>query len=239
MPQTGTVLIKLWAVVGPDESLGNESNKGCRLSENQILARVQSLQRNASIFGTRVQFQATTVATIEWNRLLPFLPRTQDDAFFEQDILENHFVSGRINVFFVGNVQVDADPYGRAAWGVDPRDAFFISPYILINDGGFDRTSGFASHWSPDEVLSYFVFEHEVAHFLARFINTAFGPPEARREYGSDEHVPNEPPTNNNLLRAGIVPPAHKLVIPGRFADEQTEAGLIWKRIRDGTWMSP
>ncbi len=75
------------------------------------------------------------------------------------------------------------------------------------------------------------VYEHEMAHFLARFEDTTVN----GTYYDVGEHAP---PGTNNILRPGGTQGV-PLVIPGKADDVNTEQGKIWKRIFDGDWLNP
>lgn len=237
MPGSGIVPLKVRAIVGPADEPGQRDNVGCRLTAQEIGEQIRGLQNHRYLFGTNVTFEwDQQVEFLTWADLSPFQPRTQDDAEFEQDVVEVVWSSGFINIYFVGNVQPNTSiPAGGIAFTRDPlqgQQAFGANPYIQINDGGVDRPDGFLPGYTPAHIVGYHVLEHEMAHFLGRFGNMTFG----TITYNDDEHAPNN---SNTILRGGGVPPASPLWLPGDFDNLATESGQIWTRVLNGTWGSP
>lgn len=100
VPQTATIPLKVWIVVGVGESgsVGDRSNKGCRLTQGEVQDRIQHLQNNVSFFGSNINFQWSpgTATVIEDNALLPFQPRSRRWLEWHQLVVSNHWQSGRL-----------------------------------------------------------------------------------------------------------------------------------------------
>lgn len=241
MPRTGIIPIQVWVVLGPGESIGDQSNRGCRLSTQEITDRIRSLQNNAGIFGQNVtfQWQPATPSQAEDPALLPFMPRSRPWLMWHQQVVANYWQPGRLNIYFVGNVQLNGQNVIALTW--DPAAAQSQFPeraWVLMNDCGWppgNENQGFSPNFDPAQVTSYFSLEHEIAHYLGRFNNRSFGQPPNQRNYDSSEHVPDG---SNNILEL-FVPPPHPLVVPGRWNQAQTEQQEIWDRIWAGTWNNP
>jgi len=245
-PGTGEMDLRVWVVLHPsDPFVGNADNIGSRLTREEITDIVDSLRDNADLYGINVTFIWNGGITMIRDQQLPLVGRTQSVAFWDSpDFLiyqSGFFEPNAVNIYFVGNVQPNpTDPDAVIALTGDPKfaDPRDIPPSILMNDGGFESFLGFNPDFTPQLVQSYFVLEHEMAHFLARFCapnNDTFGMAPNIRVYDEGEHAP---PGSNNLLRPGG-PRAFPLVIPGTPRDVNTELGQIWDRIRRGRWLQP
>jgi hypothetical protein len=216
MPGTNIIPVKAWIVLGPSagEQIGQDNNRGCRLTQAEIDAF------RSQLIGNRKAFCPALVIT--WSIAdqevindpsippLPFQPRRTEIALFQQNMVSQYWNNDFLNVYFCGNVEVN----GNQAFGItcDPagcQDA----PYIIVNDGGFTASSG---HASP---ITRLTFEHELAHYLLRRINVS--------PYDSGEHVPNN---SQNILTVGL---PRVMVVP---TSEQSE---ICGRVRNGTWNLP
>lgn len=159
-------------------------------------------------------------------------------------VVGSHWQAQHINIYFVGNVQVNpSSPRAAMALTLDPRAAQSWTPErarFLINDGGYETASGFVFGFNPGEVTSYNVIEHEMTHYLARFDNLTFGPPANPRNYDCGEHVDDG--ENNILDRVGgpsSATPTFPLVVPGRWNKPNTEQKRIWDRVFAGLWNNP
>lgn len=234
LPGTGTIPLKVWVVLGPGESIGNTSNKGCRLSLVQMRNRIEKLQDHTYIFGSNIAFQwlPNTPTEAQDPALLPFQSRDRPELNWHQTVVSNYWQADHLNIYFTGNVQ----SYGQdvVAMTLDPSGAISWTPerpWIVLNDCGFGQSSGFASGFSPSQVITFIVVEHEMAHYLLRRIGI---PP-----YDSGEHVPNG---QNNILQGGGVGPQegpYPLVVPGRWNKADTEQKEIWDRVYAGLWNNP
>lgn len=232
-PRTGQIPLNVWVVVGVGESVGNTSNRGCRLTANQIRDRIHHLQNHTYIFGSNIIFQWSpeNVLQIEDPALLPFQPRTRDPVEWHAAVAASNWDSKHLNIYFVGNVQeTGAD---ALAYTIDPASAQQLEPsngVIILNDGGFTMASGFDPDYTPAQMTSFNVIEHEMVHFLIRRFNE---PP-----YDGGEHVPDGA---NNILVAGGAGPGdpYPLVVPGRWNQGSTEQKEIWDRVFPGLWNNP
>jgi hypothetical protein len=239
MPRTGIIPLQVWVVLGPGEAIGNRGNRGCRLTTQEIVDRIQSLQTHAAIYGQNVVFQWQPAQPVQAQdpALLPFTPRSRDWPNWHQQVVANNWQSGRLNIYFVGDLQLN----GQSVVGLtcDPQCAQGQTPdrpWIALVDGGFQLSNGFNPTYTPALVTSYLVAEHEMTHYLGRFTNRTFGAPPNQRTYDNSEHVPNG---SNNVLQDGGTPPPYPLVIPGRWNQNGTETQEIWDRIWAGTWNNP
>lgn len=234
VPNTGQVLLKVWVVLGPGESIGGSSNKGCRLSQNDIQAFVAQLRSNGSIYGSNTQFiwNPAQISPAQDPSLLPYQPRTRIYQQFQQNVILSYWTAGKLNVYFTGDVQLTSSGGTALGMTLDPQACqshTVDSPWILINDG--QPSGGFTT--PPSVMRAGHVLEHEMDHYLARLTNRTFTVPPPSRTYDSTEHVP---PGQNNLLVPYI---PHPLTIPGRANQAATEKKEIWDRIWDGNWNSP
>jgi len=237
---TGNIPLKVWVVLGPGESIGNTSNKGCRLSSAQIGQYIEQLQKHSGIYGQNVvfQWQPSTPAQAQDSALLPFQSRTRDLQAWHPNVVQNYWQSGHLNIYFVGIVQsVPSAPRAQYAMTLDPANAQSTTPnqpWVLINDGGYETPGGFVH--TPDFMRSLNLLEHEVTHYLARFAGDTFGQPPNQRVYDSTEHLVSGS-TNNILLPTAQT--ALPLVIPGRWNQTGTEEKEIWDRVWAGNWNNP
>lgn len=235
MPGTDQIPLKVWVVLGPQESIGGSGNKGSRLSESEIQAFVDQLNSNAdALFGPNVTFvwDPSNPTIARDNSLLPFQARERtfnefiDNVIFDQDAWE----VDHLNIYFVGNVQLVPNATNLAGTE-DPYDANQddVSPFILVNDGGFNQGIGFQTQ--PQQVRDWHILEHEMTHYLARFRNETIN----GHTYDAMEHVGN----NANNILTPDVPPSHPLVIPGAYNQAGTEKKEIFDRIHAGNWNNP
>lgn len=244
---TGTVTLKVWRVLAPEDVIGGEGNWGCRLTDVQIQALVQRLQSNASIFGGNT--------TYAWDGLISTFtngfeqpnfasPRRSDLAkLFEWIDMapSSTWSSSRVNVYFSGNYVIFGATTITSFWGatIDPAGhsaaaGFYRS--ITINDGGF---TDFGTRVPLHE--RYSTLEHEMCHYLARFQSRTFSVPPPSRMYDAGEHTVSGA---NNLLRGGLNEPDGSsppvpLVIPGTIDSSGTEQKEVFDRVKAGFWNSP
>ena len=232
-PYTGNVPITAWVVLGPMENVGTRDNRGCRLTVEEIGDFLTQLKANERIFGANTNFvlPENLLGVVDYRLATENRPHWFN--YFQDNILANYWESGHLNVYFAGAYQTPPPIGLPLAMNCDPADnPPFGRTFILMNDGGFTEGSWFRSGFSPAEVLSYYVFEHEVAHFLLRRDNF---PP-----YDSGEHIPCPDPDNrpSHLLDGcGVGPdggqPGHDLILP---SSEKREIGC---RVWDGVWVQP
>jgi len=241
-PQTGTIPLKAWCVLGPGESPGNRSNRGCRLMTHEIQQYIRHLQNSSYILGANIRFawQIYELDEAQDPALLPYVSRTRDYRVWHQTVVFNYWTEGHINIYFVGNVEyyppaqpdaITVDP--SQAWRLDPDDR----PWILINDTGYGSENGIT--YDPLTcTIPANVLVHEMVHYLARFESQCFGVEPNRRCYDSGEHIANV--LDYNILRYGYAcdipyPP----YLPGRWKQPETERGRIWARVYAGQWPYP
>jgi hypothetical protein len=159
-------------------------------------------------------------------------PRTPEQfAQWEHYVLQNHWTSGALNIYFAGWVLTED---GTFALGItqDPADDPPSNrPFLIMNDGGFFTGQeagrpGFLAWQTPAQIHSYRVLEHEIAHFLLRRTNCpAYS--------AGGEHVPNTAQNQLHLLRDGGVPPGFISHVPF------SEQGEIRCRYSQGVWNAP
>jgi hypothetical protein len=229
LARTGQIPLKVWVILGPGESIGGGSNRGCRLTTNEMQDRIAHLKNHAYIYGSNIIFQWTPITPpiAQDPALLPFQPRSRDWMDVHQDVIANYWEADHLNIYFAGNVQINGQ--NQNAFTTDPALAAQLTPdfpYIVCNDGGFTQSSGFVV--SASQMTSYNVIEHEMTHYLLRRSGV---PP-----YNSGEHSPSG---SNNILRDGGAPPAYPLVVPGRWNSAGTEQKEIWDRVFAGVWNNP
>lgn len=260
---TKEVPLKVWVVRAPTEPAGNPGNKGCRLSDQQISERVSLLINHASeLYGANIKFTWSGTPTLATDGFLPALPmRTVPLATWITYIPYYHpsvphsdnWDQNRINIYFVGDVQAQWDPYPQyPALGLteDPKDLFLAGQppndcrgVIVLNDGGFDEPYGFSTRppapglapitFDQATVTPLNVIEHEMTHYLGRFTSLCFplNNPDPADCYSATEHSIQE----NNILKLNIVP-VPPLVLPGRWDNTYTERGKVWQRVYNGGW---
>lgn len=229
LARTGQIPVKVWVILGPGESIGGNSNKGCRLTTNDMQNRIAHLKNHTYIYGSNITFQWTPITppVAEDPALLPFQPRNRDRQDVHDDVMANYWEPDHLNIYFAGNVQVGGQ--NQNAYTTDPAQATLLTPefpYIVCNDGGFALASGFST--TPSQMTSFNVIEHEMAHYLLRRSGVA--------PYNAGEHVPNG---QNNVLQDGGAGPAYPLVVPGRWNRTGTEQKEIWDRVFAGLWNNP
>lgn len=235
-PGTGQIDVFVWRVFADSgDSPGSYYNVGCRLSDAEITDIVNQLISNASVYGnnTSIVWDGNVQDMVNGYHLGT---RTTDSGWLQEWIDASpaaRWRDGKINIYFTGNYTTS----GGLIWGQtwDPPQhspAFGTRKLILINDGGFPSLPYGLK--APMQIIDFRILEHEFEHYLGRFQNRSFGPPNARRAYDASEHT-SDP---NNLLRSGGAPPAFPLVIPGSSGDHSTEKGEIWERIDAGLWNS-
>jgi hypothetical protein len=224
LARTGQIPLKAWVILGPGESIGGASNKGCRLTTNEIQDRIAHLKNHTYIYGSNIIFQWTPITppVAEDPALLPFVSRNRDWMAVHQAVIANYWEPDHLNIYFAGNVQVGGA--NQNAFTTDPALAANLTPdfpYIVCNDGSVFFVS-------PSQMTSYNVIEHEMDHYLLRRDGV---PP-----YNTGEHVPDG---TNNILQDGGAGPAYPLVVPGRWNQAGTEQKEIWDRVFPGLWNNP
>lgn len=229
LARTGQIPLKVWVTLGPGESIGGNSNKGCRLTTNDMQNRIAHLKNHSFIYGSNITFQWTPVTppVAQDPALLPFLSRNRDWMDVHQDVIANYWEADRLNIYFAGNVQVNAQ--NQNAFTTDPTLAAQLTPefpYIVCNDGGLAIPSGFST--TQSQMTSFNVIEHEMTHYLRRRSGVA--------PYNSGEHVPDN---SNNILQDNGAGPAYPLVVPGLWNSVGTEQKEIWDRVFPGLWNNP
>lgn len=241
---SANVPLTVWVVLGNSESIGDRSNEGCRLTLAEIQAHIDSLKKSApDIYGPVIfQWQPSQLRTIRDSLLLPTLfgrpERLLTGANGFDQVIALNYEPDTINIYFAGNIRKVSGVRSPLATTRDPFQAIHSGhamelPFILVNDGGKQRESGFDVELSPPELVSYHLIEHEMCHYLARFEGRTFG----AREYDLEEHV-TPGSDQNNLLRA-VVPPALPLEVPGGHHKAGTEREEIWYRVAAGNWNNP
>lgn len=269
-PPAGTVPLKVWVVRAPsdpDTGPGILSNKGCRLSDDEIRDRIHHLQNNAAtLYGANVEFawMPETPTEIHDQSLddLPSIRYRSLNHIYDIIVIDvpnqgqnQHWESGSINIYFVGDIQ-DLGPltpyptFPATGKTLDPSDlnragAPTILGIVILNDCGFDSASGFPNRAvTPGPIPTVLAFD-----------------PAAVTTYNIIEHEMTHylarfyfrcfPPTNpldcysttehsnqaNNILKAGISP-VPPLVLPGNVNDPSTERGEIWNRVLTQRWNS-
>ena len=124
-----------------------------------------------------VSFESIQVST-------SLLSRGMSIEDFLEDVIEANHLSNHINIYFAGRVDNLVTPGLEVGISSDPGDAPQNSvPFVLVNDG-FEL----ASAGNPSEVADGHALEHEMAHFLGRFLGAVGNGPDFRT-YGADEHV--------------------------------------------------
>lgn len=240
-PGTGQIDIAVWRVLATGEQPGLVWNDGCRLTDSDILAYIEQLEHNVFIFGGG-EFYLVYLDDIVDPGLLPFQSRTRKTTEFYQAVITRpeNWLDDAINIYFVGNVQPTLSLHTEQwAESVDPADTVPNEPwpYILVNDGGWNRPDGFAD--DPARFRAFHILEHEMTHFLARFGTQQWfgGQYLPYRTYDENEHDLDMHGTAEfNILKWD---PPHPLNIYGHASDGATEEGQIWARIIEGEWANP
>jgi hypothetical protein len=247
-PMTGDVQIKVWRVLGLGDTVGFGDNVGCRLSDANVNQLIVSLQQHGSIFGNNTKFVWDNIIRDVFDQDL-----SGDVSFRTQDLNEwlspvhdlwedVQYDENFVNIYFVGNVQeFPVPPIGILGLTIGPETPGVFSQdnipaHIYIADGGFTRSVGFETGFGPNNFKTYFVLEHEMAHYLGRFIGITFGTGPDARTYDLGEHVPQG---SNNLLAVPILGVPAILKIPGQTTLQNTELHQIWNRVWNGLWNSP
>ncbi|HUU82027.1 MAG TPA: hypothetical protein VM243_00865 [Phycisphaerae bacterium] len=230
--------MEAWVVLGPGESVGGRSNRGCRLTNAEIRDFLTQLSNNRRVFGGNIDFVLPQNVLNAVDSQFYFQQRPYAFNFFRDHILANYWTDGKLNIYFAGAYQtlppiglpqaISCDPAGYPPFG---------RSFILLNDGGMTQGSGFVPNLSPAEVLSYFVLEHEVAHFFLR--RDGYG------EYDDAEHIPcrcpsPDPPCarNDHLLDGCGVPyGSPDPVWPFNLTIPFSEKREIWCRVWEGVWL--
>ena len=239
-PETGVVDLKVWVVLASGESVGGFNNFGCRLSQADMTAIVQQLIGNSSVYGGNTTFNWDGTITSMTDLFIPpnFNPRayTVNSLWYAIDFPASPtHNSQKLNVYFGGNY---TDPLGTLRGGThDPNEAQalpspFDRPLIFINDG--DSSNG-CCNGEVALITQNNILEHEMEHYLARFVLRCFAP-DLSRCYNEGEHIMTQ---LTNLIRDGVTPPAYILYIPGVSANLATEKGEIFDRIERGDWNNP
>ena len=185
--------------MGLFDSIGNRSNNGCRLTVSEIQDRVTHLQESAHFFGANIRFTWPDGQPTQVQDAFLFAQRREDPVTFDFNVVFSNWQTGHINVYFTGFVEGLGGAPALAST-VDPsQTGSWLSghPWISLNDGGFERPSGFQTGFNPVQMTSYNVFEHEMTHYLARFANRTFGQAPHQRSYSSSEHLSDG---SNNIL---------------------------------------
>jgi hypothetical protein len=252
LPEPITIPLKVWVILAqgglyndpgieePGTPPEARTNRGCRFTEPEMCDRIWSLQSHAGLYGPWMQFSWDgQINVVPWVELALQEPEPPGDMgrhrstvkFWEELIWEGGYHDpDKINVYFSGWVTPSRQ---SAAFGVTLEpNAAGIEPYIIINDAAVYAEQGFL-FGNPDETLDWFVPEHEMTHYLARFENACYPLPMGQRCYDDGEHAPMD---SNNILAP--LPPS-PLVIPGDFSDPTTEKGQIWGRVFAGDWNDP
>lgn len=262
---TATVILKVHRVLAPGDTVGDSSNRGCRLTLSDIQTLVKDLQNNGAIFGGTVNFV--------WDQSIDELTDTEIPTLGTRTValsdwfdpsrliwLGSPWDTTRMNIYFVGNVQLDAagvyPNYHSIAVSLCPglftnhstNFTYGLPQSITVNDGGGEQVSGCLSGVTPDEVVTYHVMCHEMTHYLARcfdetIVDTGsiyYGPPPSHDDPGHDYSM--YPAYPNNILRWGGCTAGfpYPLVVPGdSSASADSEQKRTWDRLKNNTWNSP
>lgn len=201
MPGTNFIPVKAWVVLGPSagEQIGQDNNRGCRLTQAEIDAFRAQLIGNRKAFTPRLilTWSLQDQQVINDPGIPVFGARQREFQNFLQQVVSDNWSNDFLNIYFCGNIEVNNQHvYGLTC---DPAGCS-DTPLIIVNDGGFEASSG---HATP---ITRLTLEHEMAHYLLRRINV---PP-----YDSGEHVPN---FSQNILTVDV---PRVMVVP---SSEQTE----------------
>lgn len=216
MAGTGIIPVKAWVVLGPSagEQIGSDNNRGSRLTQAEINDFRAQLIANRKAFSPSliITWSLADQQVINDPGIPVFGTRKAEIANFEQNVVSQHWNNNFPNIYFTGNVEFN----GITVWGAtaDPGN-FSNTPYMIINDGGFESSFG---HQSP---IFRLTLRHELAHYLLRRTNVS--------PYDGGEHVPNG---SANILTVGNNP-QRVMVVP---SSEQVE---ITTRVKNGTWNLP
>jgi len=245
-PGTFEVDLRVVAIVGSGESLGNAGNDGCRLSQAEITAIMQQAINNASVFGANTQFNwdGTVNVRTDFNsgnygragtvsdfQFLLLFPQFEPDPSF-------------INIYFMGNFANPGSPVFGAA--IEPQVAGQFSPgYVRINDGGFQFGAA-----DPATLQSQLILEHELGHYLGNSVwapnrvGQTFGTGAGQRVYDNFGHITVQGAPYLMLDGGFVVGNARVLNVPGQQVDANgnggsDELGGVSRRIYLGLWNQP
>lgn len=261
------VPLKIHRVLAGGDTVGDASNRGCRLDSSDISTIVGDLRNNAAIFGTNVEFSwdgsiddlidsdisidpaMRTVAVSDWMDPTRMIWGSSP------------WDTGSINIYFVGNVQPEA--FGNPPYNyVLTAATFWPGPFtinstdfsdgvpqqIFVNDGGGDLLSGTVPDATAANLASFHMLCHEMDHYLGRFYDETI--PYTGSIYdgsvaGSDDKVHDYsmyPLRPNNLLRWGGLGPGnpYPLVVPGDVnVSNDSEIKRTLNRVTTATWNVP
>jgi hypothetical protein len=231
--QVRPVPLNVIRVLDNQDTPGAQTNKGCRLTDEQIRQYIAQAQ---TVYMANCKINLTWDSQIQDYRrnLNDYVHPARNGRTFEwfltndpQDKQHNHYDSAKLNLFFHGNLKFDTngDMYGDTSFNantIDPGDAaawgsYWIDQHILLNDRGGNNGQG--RFVSQDGVL-----EHELAHWFLRQRASQGG------RYDANEHAG----TAQLLLRTTT---PHPLVFNENPAAGICERYEIWNKA--ATWNNP
>lgn len=240
---TYQVDLKVWAILNFNETLGNPSNNGCRLTMQQITDIVNQLQKNASVYGVNTKFNWDGTINIFSASISS---RSYPLGNFINDISGDppNWTSDVVNVYFVGSLD---DTSVGSTLGPDayaPTGDRFATPFVRIGDGGLNGPGS-----NVTILQKRLTLEHEVCHYIGRFaddvgmvgnpsqiVGKTYGTGVSARMYNGSEHLQG----NSYLMSSAPTYDTQRmLVIPGVETPQQFELGEVSQRIKAGTWNSP
>lgn len=232
--------LKVWVVLHTGESIGDQSNFGCRTPLADMRARIKHLRQHADLYGANLVFDwpLTNTPTIIVDPAIDLSDRFRDATSFFLQQVTNNWEPDHLNIYFVGNIPTTRGvPNSRLAGTSDPQatcdlgggpPCLYHQHMIFMNDTGFD--TGFGVHFTPTQYTNLNILEHEVTHFFARWEGVGI--------YDASEHTT----VPNNILRPGMsltTPIKLPLHIPGSFYTVGSDSYQIWDRIRAHQWLNP
>ena len=246
---TFEVDLRVIAVVGHGEILGNRGNDGCRLTSGEITALMQQAINNASVFGANTQFNWDGTINVRndfnsnmyrrngtfsnFQTLLTFFSQFQPDP-------------NTINIYFTGNF---GSVFGAT---LEPQASGGTPPgWILVNDAGFQ-----GGGVNPGVLQSRLTLEHELGHYLGNSVwapippgggsrqGQTFGTGGGQRVYDNFGHITVQG-ARYLMLDGGFVNGNTRVLnIPGQQVDANGNGGSdelegVSRRIYLGPWNQP
>lgn len=164
---------------GGFDGVGIRTNVGCRLTFDEVRSYMEQLNKKASFYGANVRLAYNDPPLVwpnlSWdNRPERFIDWLQFSMDITNNLSINRFDPNKINIYFTGTFYFD-DPSADKNNGntIDPSGTMIfggginIRPHIMISDRGYNL-GGFPPPDGVRVVLSDFVLEHEICHFLIR-----------------------------------------------------------------------